>query len=163
MIFFFFSYGLGIFANARVRCYTHWTLLPPSPPRLTPLWFQGTAGPLLANTDNWSSLCPTRSNSATWHSVTFPRASRRPGPSPAPPRSSPSSWVRLLGPDTHLLAAESPWRASIPFPSRSQGMTTLDNEGTKLGTFLYDQDGDSVQTFKLQVRVPIRAWHIVCD
>ncbi|XP_075882148.1 sperm-associated antigen 4 protein-like isoform X2 [Nelusetta ayraudi] len=30
------------------------------------------------------------------------------------------------------------------------GMTTLDNEGTKLGTFLYDQDGDSVQTFKLQ-------------
>ncbi|XP_059202594.1 SUN domain-containing protein 2-like isoform X2 [Centropristis striata] len=29
------------------------------------------------------------------------------------------------------------------------GMKTLDDEGTQLGTFLYDHDGDQVQTFKL--------------
>ncbi|XP_034729383.1 SUN domain-containing protein 2-like isoform X2 [Etheostoma cragini] len=29
------------------------------------------------------------------------------------------------------------------------GMKTFDEEGTPLGTFLYDQDGDSTQTFKL--------------
>lgn len=34
-------------------------------------------------------------------------------------------------------------------------MTTLDSEGIKVGTFLYDQDGDSLQTFKLHVRVQI--------
>lgn len=32
-------------------------------------------------------------------------------------------------------------------------MQTLDDEGTKLGTFLYDEDGDQVQTFKLSVSI----------
>lgn len=39
--------------------------------------------------------------------------------------------------------------------SLSQGMKTLDDEGTQLGTFLYDQDGDPVQTFKLPVSITL--------
>lgn len=37
--------------------------------------------------------------------------------------------------------------------SLSQGMKTLDDEGIQLGTFLYNQDGDSVQTFKVLVSI----------
>lgn len=121
-------YWLQISANAPVQRGTHWTLFPPFHPpfplvsaRLTPLWFQGTAGPLQANMDNWSSLCPTRSNSATWPSVTFPRVSHQRGPSAAPQRSSPSLWVGLFNLDMHLVAAKSPWRFLIPVPSRYSG------------------------------------------
>lgn len=34
-----------------------------------------------------------------------------------------------------------------------QGMETLHDEGALLGTFLYDQDGDPAQTFKLPVSI----------
>ena len=34
-----------------------------------------------------------------------------------------------------------------------QGMKSKADEGTRLGTFLYDQDGESVQTFKLSVSI----------
>ncbi|XP_044063264.1 SUN domain-containing protein 1-like isoform X2 [Siniperca chuatsi] len=39
--------------------------------------------------------------------------------------------------------------SSAPKEFSVYGMETLNDEGSHLGTFLYDQDGDSVQTFKL--------------
>ncbi|XP_044215532.1 SUN domain-containing protein 1-like [Thunnus albacares] len=38
---------------------------------------------------------------------------------------------------------------SAPKEFSVHGMETLDDEGTHLGTFLYDEDGDQLQTFKL--------------
>ncbi|KAM7383534.1 hypothetical protein PAMP_003178 [Pampus punctatissimus] len=39
--------------------------------------------------------------------------------------------------------------SSAPKEFSVHGIETLDDEGTQLGTFIYDQDGDQLQTFKL--------------
>ncbi|KAM7420719.1 hypothetical protein PAMA_015106 [Pampus argenteus] len=39
--------------------------------------------------------------------------------------------------------------SSAPKEFSVRGIETLDDEGTQLGTFIYDQDGDQLQTFKL--------------
>nr|XP_046271237.1 SUN domain-containing protein 3-like [Scatophagus argus] len=41
--------------------------------------------------------------------------------------------------------------SSAPKHFSVYGLETLDDDGTKLGTFLYDHDGDSLQTFKLRL------------
>ncbi|XP_032375551.1 SUN domain-containing protein 2 [Etheostoma spectabile] len=52
---------------------------------------------------------------------------------------------------SHVLRRLSPTGtiSSAPKEFSVYGMKTFDEEGTPLGTFLYDQDGESTQTFKL--------------
>ncbi|CAK6960522.1 SUN domain-containing protein 1-like [Scomber scombrus] len=51
----------------------------------------------------------------------------------------------------HISKSQSPTGsiASAPKEFSVYGMETLDDEGMQLGTFLYDQDGERLQTFKL--------------